>query len=63
MREGLSRRALLKAGGAVAAAAGGPQLGLRDVSAQTPKRGGTISLRLWDPPHFDPHWATTGAAA
>ena len=21
----------------------------------TPKRGGTLSLRLWDPPHFDPH--------
>ena len=23
--------------------------------AQTPKRGGTIVLRLWDPPHFDPY--------
>ena len=23
--------------------------------AQSPKRGGTLSLRLWDPPHFDPH--------
>src|SRR4029077_9052690 len=23
--------------------------------AQTPKRGGTLSLRLWDPPHWDPH--------
>jgi peptide/nickel transport system substrate-binding protein len=22
--------------------------------AQTPKRGGTLSLRLWDPPHWDP---------
>src|SRR6266487_2377901 len=55
MREGLSRRALLKAGGAMAAAAIGPQLGLRDARAQAPKRGGTISLRLWDPPHFDPH--------
>ena len=21
--------------------------------AQAPKRGGTLSLRLWDPPHFD----------
>jgi peptide/nickel transport system substrate-binding protein len=21
----------------------------------TPKRGGTLSLRMWDPPHFDPH--------
>jgi len=25
------------------------------VRAQTPKRGGTITLRLWDPPHFDPY--------
>src|SRR5467141_3211205 len=55
MGDGLSRRALLKAGGAVAAAAVGPQLGLPDARAQSPKRGGTISLRLWDPPHFDPH--------
>jgi peptide/nickel transport system substrate-binding protein len=23
--------------------------------AQTPKRGGMIALRLWDPPHFDPY--------
>jgi peptide/nickel transport system substrate-binding protein len=23
--------------------------------AQSPKRGGTLNLRLWDPPHFDPH--------
>ena len=23
--------------------------------AQTPKRGGTLNLKLWDPPHFDPH--------
>ena len=22
--------------------------------AQSPRRGGTLSLRLWDPPHFDP---------
>ena len=55
MREGLSRRALLKASGALAAAAVGPRLGLRDAAAQSPKRGGTISLRLWDPPLFDPH--------
>ena len=53
----LSRRDLLKAGGgALAAAAVGPAAGAsRGPSAQTPKRGGTISLRLWDPPHFDPH--------
>jgi peptide/nickel transport system substrate-binding protein len=25
--------------------------------AQSPRRGGTLSLRLWDPPHFDPHVA------
>jgi len=25
------------------------------IRAQTPKRGGTITLRLWDPPHFDPY--------
>ena len=23
--------------------------------AQTPKRGGTLTLRVWDPPHFDPY--------
>jgi peptide/nickel transport system substrate-binding protein len=23
--------------------------------AQTPRRGGTVSVRAWDPPHFDPH--------
>jgi peptide/nickel transport system substrate-binding protein len=55
MGDGLSRRSLLKAGGALAAAALGPQLSLAGALAQTPKRGGTISLRLWDPPNFDPH--------
>ena len=35
------------AGGAVAAA-----LPARAI-AQTPKRGGTLTLRTWDPPHFD----------
>jgi len=24
-------------------------------AAQAPKRGGTLSLRLWDPPHWDPY--------
>ena len=23
--------------------------------AQTPKRGGVLTLRVWDPPHFDPY--------
>src|SRR5215475_8961955 len=27
----------------------------RSARAQIPKRGGTIVLRLWDPPHFDPY--------
>jgi peptide/nickel transport system substrate-binding protein len=55
MSDRLSRRDLLKAGGALAASAAGMQVRLRRAHAQTPKRGGTISLRLWDPPHFDLH--------
>ena len=52
----ISRRNLLKAGGgALAAATVVPHLGAGTATAQTPKRGGTVSLRLWDPPHFDPH--------
>ena len=52
----LTRRDLLKAGGgALAATAIGPKLGLRAAHAQAPKRGGTLSLRLWDPPHWDPY--------
>ena len=51
----LSRRDLLKWGGAgLAAAAAGPAV-WTPARAQAPKRGGTLSLRLWDPPHFDPH--------
>ena len=48
----LTRRDLLKLGGTVfagAALATGP----RPATAQTPKRGGTLTLRMWDPPHFD----------
>ena len=53
-RPPLSRRDLLKLGGGTAAALAG---GLSPSSAwaQAPKRGGTLNLRLWDPPHFDPH--------
>jgi peptide/nickel transport system substrate-binding protein len=51
----LTRRDLLKVGGGALAAALGPGLGLRSAHAQTPKRGGTLSLRLWDPPHWDPY--------
>jgi peptide/nickel transport system substrate-binding protein len=55
-RTALSRRDMLKAGaGVLAAAVVGPQLGLRGTHAQAPKRGGTLSLRLWDPPHWDPY--------
>ncbi len=50
----LSRRDLLTIGGLTVA---GATLAPRAAFAQTPKRGGTLSLRLWDPPHFDPHAA------
>ncbi len=45
----LSRRELLMTGAAGVAAA----TVARRATAQTPKRGGALSLRLWDPPHFD----------
>src|SRR5262245_19967528 len=48
----LSRRDVLRltaVGGAVAMTT--PSLAL----AQTPKRGGVLTVRVWDPPHFDPY--------
>ena len=30
----------------------------RAVGAQTPKRGGVLTIRTWDPPHFDPMLTT-----
>jgi peptide/nickel transport system substrate-binding protein len=45
----LSRRQLLTLGGLAAGAAMTPSI----VCAQTPKRGGTLALRTWDPPHWD----------
>src|SRR5262244_627596 len=48
----LARRDLLKlcvAGATVAMAA--PSTAV----AQTPRRGGTLTIRVWDPPHFDPY--------
>lgn len=51
----LSRRDLLKLGGAAAGVALAPAMSASPARAQTPKRGGTLNLRLWDPPHFDPH--------
>jgi peptide/nickel transport system substrate-binding protein len=46
----LTRRDLLTLGG-VALATGTLQPSA--LRAETPKRGGTLSLRTWDPPHFD----------
>ena len=47
----VTRRKLLAtaAGAAALAAVGAP----RGAVAQTPKRGGTLTIRAWDPPHFD----------
>jgi len=46
----LTRRELLSAAGAAGVIAVAlPSPG----RAQTPKRGGTLTLRMWDPPHFD----------
>jgi peptide/nickel transport system substrate-binding protein len=45
----ISRRELLTIGAAGVAVAALPS----SPAAQSPKRGGTLSLRTWDPPHFD----------
>ena len=51
----LTRRDLIALGGmTVAGTALAPS---RALAQGTPKRGGTIALRLWDPPHFDLHAA------
>src|SRR4030095_7569071 len=47
----LGRRDLLRLGGAALA---GASLAPSIAGAQTPKRGGTLSIRTYDPPHFDP---------
>ena len=47
----LSRRQLLKLGGTALAGASIAPVAAR---GQTPKRGGTLAIRTWDPPHFDP---------
>jgi peptide/nickel transport system substrate-binding protein len=47
----LSRRDLLTLSGLTLA---GATLAPRATRAQTPKRGGTLSVRVWDPPHWDP---------
>jgi len=54
-KQSLSRRDLLKWGGAGLTAAAAAPVVWSPAHAQSPKRGGTLSLRLWDPPHWDPH--------
>jgi peptide/nickel transport system substrate-binding protein len=49
----LSRRDLLKAGGGALAVAAVPHLASTLAHAQTPRRGGTLTLRGQDPPHLD----------
>ena len=49
----LSRRDLLKS--AIAGGAALPLLRPASLLAQEAKRGGTLRVRGWDPPHFDPH--------
>ncbi|HMH52507.1 MAG TPA: ABC transporter substrate-binding protein [Candidatus Acidoferrum sp.] len=50
-RFGLSRRDLLKGGAAATLLTPAPLLAAED----SPKRGGILRVRGWDPPHFDPH--------
>jgi peptide/nickel transport system substrate-binding protein len=50
----LSRRELLTVGGIVAGTALVPSL----IQAQTPKPGGSLTIRGWDPPFFDPMLST-----
>ena len=45
----LARRDLLKLGGSALLAGSAPAR----ATAQTPRRGGTVTIRAWDPPHFD----------
>ena len=48
----LSRRALITQATSAAALA---TLVPGRAGAETPKRGGTLAIRLWDPPHWDPY--------
>jgi peptide/nickel transport system substrate-binding protein len=47
-----TRRDLLSLSGSALA---GTVLAPSALRAQTPKRGGVLTLRVWDPPHFDPY--------
>ncbi len=48
----LARRELLALSGLALA---GTVLAPSRLRAETPRRGGTLTLRVWDPPHFDPY--------
>ncbi len=50
----LTRREMLT-GAAVAAAVLAQPIACGRAFAQTPRRGGVLTVRAWDPPHFDPH--------
>ena len=49
----VSRREFLTIGTGGLAAASLTARAWAQATAQTPKRGGTLTLRTWDPPHFD----------
>src|SRR5438094_15865 len=52
----LTRRELLKAGGALAVTAAAPAIGVESAAAQTPRRGGVFRFAMQlDPQGFDPH--------
>ena len=56
----LTRRALLVRGGlGLAGAAVGGMMRSTPARAQAPKRGGAITIRAWDPIHFDPYLSIT----
>ena len=54
-QRGFSRRGFLQVGATALGAAAAPHLGPGTALGQTPRRGGTLTVRLWDPPHFDPY--------
>ena len=57
--QGISRRQLLQTGLAAGATLAAWPLyhpaAVWGAEAGTPKRGGILRARGWDPPHFDPH--------
>ena len=54
----MNRRELLVRGGlGLAGAAVGSIARPAASPAQAPKRGGTVTIRAWDPPHLDPYKA------